>query len=538
MVRKVCGGLLCIALAGNAALAAAAAPKHKHAPAKASSAPLAQQVRAILAETGVAGSVWGISVVAMDGTPLFQLNDEQRFAAASGTKLLTTATAMALLGPQFTTTTRVMAPAGIAGGIVRGDLVLVGAGDTSMSARVLPYALRTVRNGDPLAAFDDLAAQVARAGVREVTGNVVGDDTYFAWQPWALGWEWNDLQWEYGAPVSALVANDNVQYLSVTPGLAAGDAANYSWLPQVENFTIESSVRTVAGTAGAKTQIGASRMPGSRMVMLWGTIPVNAQPYSVALAVDDPAVYAAEALKERLLAAGVRVDGRAVARHREAAEFDELEPVTGGGDGLTAGPPVGKNASAKIQTAAGASAGTVVASRVSPPLLQDLTVINKASQNLHAEMALMQIAAATSAGATRQQALAKERAFLLNAGLQPADFFLRDGSGLSRDDMVTARAFTTLLRYTAGQPWGAAFRATLPVGGVDGSLAERFTKAPLKGQVFAKTGTLEEDGSLSGFVTAASGKTVAFAILCNRHLPGSADRDVMDRVVAAIQATN
>ncbi len=524
---------LCGAGVGATEAASGAATHHKAAP-RPSHAPLAQQLDAILADPAVAGSGWGVSVVTLEGAPLYQHNDGERFAAASNTKLLTTAGALALLGPQFTVTTRVLAPS-VEAGTVRGDLTLVGAGDTSMSARVLPYSLRTERTGDPLAAFDDLAAQVARTGVREITGNIVGDDTYFPWQPWPNGWEWNDLQWEYGAPVSALVTNDNVLYLTIAPGAVPGEAAIYTWLPQVAHFTIESSIRTVAAGPGIKTELGASREPHSSTVRLWGTIPVGAQPASMALAADDPAVLAAEALKERLAAHGVKVDGAAVARHRPVHEIELPDLGSGGAAGEE---PAAKGPVSKRQASAEPVGGTVLASRTSPPLLQDLIVTNKVSQNLHAELDLLQVGVTDGQGGTRQQALAIERRFLLAAGLLPGDFLLSDGSGLSRDDMVTPHALTTMLRNAANQPWGATYKSTLPIGGTDGTLAGRFTTAPLKGQVFAKTGSLGEDASLSGYVTAASGKTIVFSILCNRHLPGTAAQADIDRMVAAIAAVD
>jgi D-alanyl-D-alanine carboxypeptidase/D-alanyl-D-alanine-endopeptidase (penicillin-binding protein 4) len=371
MLRKIWRNSAAVSVLLSAITAFSAA---RHKPAKPSNAPLAAQLDAILADPAVAGSGWGVSVVSMDGTVLYGHNDGERFAAASNTKLLTTAAALATLGPGYTVTTRVYAQT-VDGSTVRGDLTLVGAGDTSMSARSLPYSQRTERTGDPLAAFDDLAAQVARTGVREIAGNIVGDDTRFAWQPWPVGWEWNDLQWEYGAPVSALVANDNVLYLTIAPGAASGDPAVYAWLPQVEHFTLESSIRTVAAGPGVKTAIGASRVPGSRVVRLWGTIPVGAQPSSLALAADDPAVLAAEALKERLAAHGVKVDGIAVARHRDAHDVDLGTAETG--QEAAGGEPVRSEPVSAESVSGEPSRGTVVASRVSPALLHDLTFMPK-----------------------------------------------------------------------------------------------------------------------------------------------------------------
>jgi D-alanyl-D-alanine carboxypeptidase/D-alanyl-D-alanine-endopeptidase (penicillin-binding protein 4) len=124
-------------------------------------------------------------------------------------------------------------------------------------------------------------------------------------------------------------------------------------------------------------------------------------------------------------------------------------------------------------------------------------------------------------------------------GIDPDDFVFFDGSGLSGHDLVTPRATVRLLQYASGQPWFADWRRSLPVGGVDGSLEGRFTKAPLKGKVFAKTGTLGEARALSGYVECASGKTVIFSIMVGNHAPqSSADRDAMDKIVAAIAAAN
>jgi D-alanyl-D-alanine carboxypeptidase/D-alanyl-D-alanine-endopeptidase (penicillin-binding protein 4) len=129
------------------------------------------------------------------------------------------------------------------------------------------------------------------------------------------------------------------------------------------------------------------------------------------------------------------------------------------------------------------------------------------------------------------------RRFLIKAGLDPDDFVFYDGSGLSSRDLVTPRATAKLLQFATTQPWFADWKASLPIGGVDGTLADRFTQPPLKGHVFAKTGTLGEARALSGYLDCASGRTVIFSILVDNHLPGAtADRDAMDKIVAAIQA--
>jgi D-alanyl-D-alanine carboxypeptidase/D-alanyl-D-alanine-endopeptidase (penicillin-binding protein 4) len=130
------------------------------------------------------------------------------------------------------------------------------------------------------------------------------------------------------------------------------------------------------------------------------------------------------------------------------------------------------------------------------------------------------------------------RQFMTDAGVDDRDFFLYDGSGMSPDDRVAPRAFTRLLTYAARQPWGQAWRNTLPIAGVDGTLQGRFKNSPLQGKMWAKTGTLNEVNALSGYLAAASGRTLAFSILVNGRRPGSsAEAQAVDRIAEAIAAS-
>jgi D-alanyl-D-alanine carboxypeptidase/D-alanyl-D-alanine-endopeptidase (penicillin-binding protein 4) len=193
-----------------------------------------------------------------------------------------------------------------------------------------------------------------------------------------------------------------------------------------------------------------------------------------------------------------------------------------------------------IENVAAAKPGEILlASHVSPPLGQDLVVTNKVSQNLHAEITLRTLGKLESSDGSVLEGTRVVRQFLITAGVEPADFVLFDGCGLSVQDLVTPRAFTTVLTYAAGQSWGEAFRTSLPVGGVDGSLSERFKLPSLNGKVFAKTGTLGEANALSGYLTAASGQTIVFSILSTDHHPSpQAERAAIDKIVAAIADSN
>ena len=160
----------------------------------------------------------------------------------------------------------------------------------------------------------------------------------------------------------------------------------------------------------------------------------------------------------------------------------------------------------------------------SVPVAEDITVINKTSQNLHAELLLRLLGKVLGTEGSFEEGTRVVRQFLVNAGVDDNDFFLYDGSGMSPDDRIAPRAFTRLLAYASQQPWGEAWRATLPVAGVDGTLKGRFKDSPLKGRMWAKTGTLNEVNALSGYLTAASGKTLAFSILVNGRRPGAMPR--------------
>lgn len=172
----------------------------------------------------------------------------------------------------------------------------------------------------------------------------------------------------------------------------------------------------------------------------------------------------------------------------------------------------------------------VLAEHVSLPLLEDVRVTNKASQNLHAELFLRLIGKLNGGVGSFEDGSAALRHFLLKAGLKNDEFYILDGSGLSRRDLITPAAVVQLLTYASRQPWGAAYEQTLPVAGADGSLAERFLNTPAGGLVHAKTGTLSHVNALSGYGETRSGRHFAFSIFCNNHnLPSS-------KVIAAIDS--
>jgi D-alanyl-D-alanine carboxypeptidase/D-alanyl-D-alanine-endopeptidase (penicillin-binding protein 4) len=176
--------------------------------------------------------------------------------------------------------------------------------------------------GDPLIALEELADQVAARGVKRIDGDIVGDDTWYLWQPFAAGWSVDDPQTDDGAAVSALTVNDNVINLNIRPGANAGDPAQVAFNPPVEYYNIENRVRTVA--AGGERRIHIERVPGSLDLRVWGAIPLGDKGEDTPLGIDDPALYAGKAFRQLLEERGIVVAGEPVARHLYPHELASL----------------------------------------------------------------------------------------------------------------------------------------------------------------------------------------------------------------------
>jgi D-alanyl-D-alanine carboxypeptidase/D-alanyl-D-alanine-endopeptidase (penicillin-binding protein 4) len=469
-------------------------------------ASLAESIDRLMASSPAARSAfWGIQIVDLaSGKTLYQQNAGRFFIPASNAKLFTTAMALTRLGPDFIFQTRVIADQPPdAGGRVAGDMRLVGGGDPNLSARAVPYRVGPV-TGNPLAALEDLAGQVAARGVQRIDGDIVGDDTWYVWEPYATGWAIDDPRSDDGPPISALTVNENTLTLGVHPGAAVGDMAALSLNPPVEFYRFDNRIRTVA--AGAERRIQFERAPGSMEVRLWGSIPLRDRGQELVLGIEDPALYAATALRQLLEQRGIAVTGRAVALHRY--------PDDGAGPAET---------------------GIELARRTSAPLLEDLRITGKASQNLHAELALRAVARARRNIGSFEAGWEEMKAFLGEADIDPGAYDLVDGSGLSRLDLVTPATVVKLLRYMFHSPARDNWISLLPVGGLDGTLRGRFAGGPAAGRIHAKTGSLSHVNALSGYMERPDGRWIAFSVLVNNYIGSSVEAHaIMDRICTLI----
>jgi len=429
---------------------------------------------------------WGLLIAdAATGESLYELNADKYFVPASNMKLFTTALALAKLGPDYRFHTTLETHGTLSpDGTLSGDLYLVGRGDPNLSNRRFPYELKEEFDGAPEKTLVELADALAAKGVKEIAGDVVGDDTYFPRERYPDGWEIGDMVWQYGAAISAIVIDDNTVTLTLAPGAMAGDPVAADVAPATPDFQVENGVLTSA--SNVKPDLTLTREPGSSKVLVAGTLPANSAPRKLTLAIQEPALHAAVLLKKLLEERGVKVNGSAATVH------------------VTPGLPVPQGRD-------------VLAEHVSIPLGDSVKLVNKISQNVHAEMLLRTAARQNGVWSTPGDLAKFPADFYAVAGIAPGDVVQVDGSGLSRHDLVTPRAIVTLLKYAQGQPWFAAYHASLPVAGVDGTLEDRMKTTIAAGRIHAKTGSVEHVRTRSGFAETPAGRRLIFSFLSNNQ---------------------
>lgn len=443
-----------------------------------------EPVNQFLGSRSAAEGKWGVSVIDLSTRQvIYRHNDAEAMQPASTAKLMSTAFALDVLGADARFRTQVLSktlPDAV--GVLPEPLLLVGGGDPNLSSRVFPYRGETER-GPLTQPFDDIAMQVYQQGVREIPDGIIADDRRYPQEPPPAGWTAEDRMYWYGAPVGSLIFNDGMVTVSARAGGSAGQSARVSLAPNPDGLiryhvdTVRRGGRDFAlylADRGQDWQLrGAIRMGGGSSAML-------AQP--------DPARMAAQALRDALERRGIAV-GKRIQILRRALDEPRPDP---------------QNYAAYV----------TLAEMQSPPLRDAVTVVNKVSQNLHAEMLLREASLRLGGDGSLEQATNHLRSWLYERNLVDESAVIDDASGLSRRDRMSPFRLASLLGYASQTAWASDWRASLPVAGRDGTL--RYRLHDVQERIQAKTGTLKDVAALAGYVQRDNGKEYAFAVMVNR----------------------
>jgi serine-type D-Ala-D-Ala carboxypeptidase/endopeptidase (penicillin-binding protein 4) len=448
---------------------------------------------------------WGVYVMSpKDGRVLYSRDGDRPFTPASNMKIYTTAVALDLLGPDYRWRTSVFASKQPdAKGIIDGDLTLYGRG--------APDLISKPKGDAP--SLSKLAEQLYQSGIRQIRGNIVGDASYLRGELFGIGWQWNDLQWYFGAEPSALSVDENTVEVTIAPATKPGTIAS---VITSEDKYLHLTNKTSTGERNATTTIGIMRDLSNNNVQVWGDFPVGGRAFSAFLSVHDPALWAATLFKQALIARGIKVDGETRSQDFRVPEADKFDPQK----------------AFELVYLESATLGEIARKT------------NKESNNLFAELILRTLGKERGASAPDpnprknrergddEAGSAVIRSWLESKGIATRALAIRDGSGLSRLDLVTPEATARLLTAMTNSKAAAVFHDSLPVAGRDGTISGRLKS--LVGRVSAKTGTLTYVHSLSGYATTPTNETLVFSLMCNDAILDRSAVRVIDQMATAI----
>jgi D-alanyl-D-alanine carboxypeptidase/D-alanyl-D-alanine-endopeptidase (penicillin-binding protein 4) len=464
-----------------------------------SGAELQARIDTHLSAPRFAEALWSVKVASLETKQvLFEHHAHRLMSPASNSNLYTGALALDHFGGDYRITTPLFATsAPDPTGTIPGDLIVSGRGDPSWKARP--------RRGDFWAAFDPFVAELKRAGVRRIAGDLIADTTFFRSPTYGAGWVVDDLNDDYGAEISALTLEENYVDLRVTPSLVAGRACEFELMQPFSGLVFHN--RTLTSPKGGARSIHARRVLGGNVVYVFGELPVGGAEEMLDVTVPQPALWFAAALKGALARAGIHVDGQP-----RAVRWPDASPIP--------------------------RHAVMIGEVLSPPLRDMVAAFMKPSQNLETDLIFAQIgkilrSADVPAWRTSEQcAVAALREFLRRHQLPADEVKFEEGSGLSRNNLTSANATVALLTLMATHRDAESFYAALPIAAVDGTLRRRMRATPAEGNVRAKTGTLRWANSLSGYVTSAAGERLVFSVMLNRAVvpPGANARDDVDAI--------
>jgi D-alanyl-D-alanine carboxypeptidase/D-alanyl-D-alanine-endopeptidase (penicillin-binding protein 4) len=469
MSRILTATSLALALGATTHAAPASPPSH---------GPLKSKLDRIVSRPELAHSQWGIRVQDLGrGATLYSLNDSLSLTPASTLKLATTAAALDAYGPNAEISTTVETAARVDNaGRVLGDVFLVGRGD--------PMIWGTSAEC-PITGFDRLADQLVAAGVKRIEGRLIGHEGAFTGSRRAVDWGWADLMWYYGADVSALVFNNSAVNFRVAPGERVDDPVSLDGNPRSAYYKVVVTAKTAAPES--KPDLIIDRPLGSNVVYFGGTLPQGGAAEDLFVSMEDPALFAATVFAETLEAHGIRVRG-------------------------------------PIETSRGAlpSESRALATLTSARLAEIVRQVNQPSHNLRAEMLLRLVGLRARGEGSAEAGIGATKDFLARQGVSLDGWALHDGCGLAASNLVTASGLVALLASMSRHQHATAFKDSLALAGVDGTLKHRFVGTPSERRLRAKSGAIRQTYALAGYADGRHGEPLAFAILLNHFVGESA----------------
>ena len=425
------------------------------------------QFEQVLSDPAFDQAFWGVSIQSLDnGQVIYERNSRKLLMPASNMKLITAAAALKTLGADYQYQTAVQTDGDVEDGTLTGNLLILGSGDPTISARF--------GNGNHFLTFENWAVQLKTLGIYRITGDVIGVDHRFDEERIGYGWSWDDLPYYYATETAALQFAENAITITLVAGeigtpVAVQKEPDTSYISVVHQVTIEPT--------SEQPRIDWSYNPESRTVFATGTLPPNGQDYG-SFSIHNPAAYFATALKETLQRNGITIVGEA---YRAADHFYKLP-----------------------------ESARILLQHESPPLREIIAVVLKVSQNLYAETLLKTIGNGTFSGGIHAV-----ETFLSQFGIAPRQFIILDGSGLSRYNYVTPNGLMQLLNGMRRDPEFETFFNALAIAGVDGTLRSRMKNTSAENNVHAKTGSLSNVRSLSGYARTRDGELMAFVMIAN-----------------------